>query len=124
MRLLLDTHVFLWWREASGRIEGEATRAITGADAVFLSAASAWEVAIKVALSKLRIPGPLEPAVEESRFEKLPITFAHASVVTSLSPHHRDPFDRMLVAQALAEQLTIVTHDRRFEPYGVPVIWV
>ena len=124
MRLLLDTHVFLWWREANHRIgEGEC-RAIAQADAVHVSAASAWEVAIKVALGKLEIPGPLERAVEESQFEQLPITFAHASAVTGLAPHHGDPFDRMLVAQALVEHLTIVTHDRRFEPYGVPVIWV
>jgi PIN domain nuclease of toxin-antitoxin system len=105
-------------------VKGEERRAISEADDVFVSAASGWEVAIKVALKKLRIPGPLELAVEESRFEKLPITFAHAAVVTGLAPHHRDPFDRMLIAQALAEGLTIVTHDRRFEPYGVPIIWV
>lgn len=99
-------------------------QAISEAETVFVSAASAWEVAIKVALGKLRIPGPFESAVWESRFDELPITFGHASAVTALTPHHRDPFDRMLIAQAMAEHLTIVTHDRRFEPYGIPIIWV
>ena len=123
MRLLLDTHVFLWWRGASDRIPPRVKGAISEADSVFVSAASAWEVAIKVALKKLRIPGPLDQAVAESRFEQLPISFSHASMVTGLVQHHRDPFDRMLVAQALVEGLTVVTHDRRFEPYGVPVLW-
>lgn len=123
MRLLLDTHVFLWWREASPRLNEESVRTIGGADVVFVSSASAWEIAIKVALGKLTIPGPLEAAMEESAFEGLPIMFSHAAAVAALPPHHRDPFDRMLVAQALAEGLTIVTHDRRLEPYGVPVLW-
>ena len=124
MRLLLDTRVFLWWREASPRMKGEARRAIAEADVVFVSAASGWEIAIKVALGKLTIPGPIESAIEESRFEKLPITFRHAGALMSLAPHHRDPFDRMLVAQTFSERLTLVTHDRRFQPYGVPVVWV
>jgi PIN domain nuclease of toxin-antitoxin system len=121
--LLLDTHVFLWWREGNDRIIVEARQSIARADTVFVSAASGWEIAIKVALGRLQIPGDLEPAIEESRFEQMPITFAHAAAVTGLAPHHRDPFDRMLIAQAVVEGLTIVTHDRRFEPYGVSVIW-
>jgi PIN domain nuclease of toxin-antitoxin system len=124
MRLLLDTHVLLWWREASPRIGDEARREIATADDVFVSAASAWEVAIKVALGKLRIPGPLEAAVSDSGFGALPIAFSHAAAVTGLAAHHADPFDRMLIAQAVVEGLTIVTHDRRFAPYGVPIVWV
>jgi PIN domain nuclease of toxin-antitoxin system len=124
VRLLLDTHTFLWWREASSRLTGKARREIARAEVVYVSAASAWEIAIKVALGKLRIPGSLESAVEESRFAPLPITFAHASAVTALAHLHADPFDRMLVAQSLAEGLTLVTHDRGFERYGVPVIRV
>ena len=124
MTLLLDTHVFLWWREANHRLKGKASSAIAEAESVFVSVASGWEIAIKVALKKLTIPGPIEPAIEESRFEKLPITFGHAAALMGLAPHHRDPFDRMLIAQALTEGLTIVTHDRRFELYGVPIIWV
>jgi PIN domain nuclease of toxin-antitoxin system len=124
MRLLLDTHVLLWWREANPRIDGDARRSIATADDVLVSSASAWEVAIKVALGKLRIPAPLEEAVADSGFDALPITFGHAAAVTGLASHHADPFDRMLIAQALVEGLTIVTHDRRFAPYGVPIIWV
>ena len=124
MKLLLDTHVLLWWREASARIGSDVRQAIATADEVVVSAASAWEVAIKVALGKLRIPSPLDDAVRDSGFDALPITFSHAAAVTGLAPHHADPFDRMLIAQALVEQLTIVTHDRRFAPYGIPVIWV
>jgi len=82
------------------------------------------EVAIEVALGKLRIPGALRDGRRGESFDKLPITSSHASAVTALSPHHRDPFDRMLIAQAMTENLTIVTHDRRFEPYGVPIVWV
>jgi PIN domain nuclease of toxin-antitoxin system len=124
LRLLLDTHVFLWWREASVRLGAQVRGAVEGAEVVFVSAASAWEISIKVALGKLTLPGPLASAVEESEFTQLPITFAHAATVTGLPSHHRDPFDRMLIAQALSDGLTIVTHDRRFEAYGAPVIWV
>jgi PIN domain nuclease of toxin-antitoxin system len=124
LKLLLDTHVFLWWREAHRRVRGEAGRAIAEAEVVYVSVASGWEIAIKVGLKKLTIPGPVEPAIEQSQFEKLPITFGHAGSLMGLASHHRDPFDRMLIAQALAEGLTIVTHDRRFEAYGIPIIWV
>ena len=90
---------------------------------MFVSVASAWEIAIKVALRKLRIPGPVEPAVEQSRFQKLLVTFRHAAAVADLPLHHADPFDRMLIAQAQTEELTLVTHDRKLEPYRVPILW-
>jgi PIN domain nuclease of toxin-antitoxin system len=123
VKLLLDTHAFLWWVDEIARIAPEARRAVGVAEAVFVSAASAWEVAIKVKLGRLRTPGPFEDAVEKSRFEKLLIEFRHAAAAGLLVSHHRDPFDRMLVAQAQLEGLTIVTHDRHFEPYGVSIIW-
>ncbi len=123
MRLLLDTHVFLWWREDSPRLGAEARRAIAEAPLCFVSAASAWEVAIKMRLGKLRIPGPFEVAVEESRMSKLAITFAHAAATAELPDYHSDPFDRLLIGQARIEGLTLVTHDRRYEPYRIPVIW-
>lgn len=123
MRLLLDTHVFLWWREDNPRLAPEARGAIADADLCFVSAASAWEVAIKMRLGKIRIPGPFEAAVEDSRMSKLPVTFAHAAATAELPDYHSDPFDRMLIAQARIEGLTLVTHDRRYEPYRVPVIW-
>ena len=86
MNLLLDTYVFLWWREASTRLKRDAKRAISDADTVFVSAASAWEVGIKIALKKLSIPGPLETAVEQSGFEKLLVGFGHAAAGSTLAP--------------------------------------
>ena len=100
-----------------------ARKAIADSDVAFVSAASAWEVAIKIALGKLRIPGPFATAVEASKFGELPFTFRHAALAGALPAHHSDPFDRMLVAQAMSENLTLVTHDRAFSPYGVDVIW-
>lgn len=122
-RLLLDTHVFLWWRADSNRLKRPARRAIAAADIVFVSAASAWEAAIKAALGRLRIPASVESGVADSGFEKLAIAFSHAEIAGALPPHHADPFDRMLVAQARSEGLTLVTHDRRLEPYDVPILW-
>lgn len=120
---LLDTHVFLWWRANDRRLQRSARSAIAEADLVFVSAASAWEAAIKAALGRLHLPDTIEAGVEESGFEKLPIAFSHAEAASALPPHHLDPFDRMLVAQARIEGLTLITHDRRFEPYEVPILW-
>jgi len=121
--LLLDTHVFLWWRADDPRLQQPARSAITQADLVFVSAASAWEAAIKASLGKLDLPDTLESGVEDSGFSKLTITFSHAETAAALPPHHPDPFDRMLVAQARAEGLTLVPHDRKLEPYDVPILW-
>ncbi len=123
MRLLLDTHVFIWWRENNPQLKEEARGAIAEADLVLVSAASAWEITTKVALGKLQVPSPVEQAVEDSGFGKLLVDFSHAAAVAALPHHHADPFDRMLIAQAQVEGLTLVTHDRRFEPYRVPVLW-
>jgi PIN domain nuclease of toxin-antitoxin system len=122
-RLLLDTHVFLWWQADSGKLERAARAAIAGAELVFVSAASAWEAAIKAALGRLRLPASIEEGVVNSGFQKLPIAFAHAEAAAALPPHHTDPFDRMLVAQARIEGLALVTHDRRLAPYGVEIVW-
>ena len=121
--LLLDTHVFLWWRASDPRLGREAKTTIATAGAVFVSAASAWEAAIKEALGRLRLPDRFERGVEESGFERLPITFPHAVRAGGLPPHHRDPFDRMLIAQAQEEGLALVTHDRKLEPYEVEIVW-
>ncbi len=122
-KLLLDTHVFLWWRENNPLLHRKAKSAIADADIVFVSAASAWEAAIKVSLGRLKLPDTVESGVEESGFEKLPITFSHAEEVAALPLYHHDPFDRLLIAQAAAEGLTLVTHDRKLEPYGIPIFW-
>lgn len=124
MKLLLDTHAVLWWRSDDRRLGRPARRAIAAADQVLVSSASAWEVAIKAALGKLRLPGPFEEGVERSGFTQLPISFAHAAAVATLPNHHGDPFDRMLIAQAIVEGCTLVTGDAQFEPYGLPVLWL
>ena len=122
--LLLDTLVFLWWRSQPSKISPDVTRRIAVAEVVFVSAASAWEAAIKAALGKLKLPESFESGVAESGFQQLPIGFGHAGRVSDLPPHHQDPFDRMLVAQAQSEGLTLVSHDRRLAPYDVPILWV
>ena len=122
MRILLDTHVFIWWR-AGRPMQPDAMEAIRTADDVFVSAASAWEVAIKSAAGKIRLGAPFADGVAQSGFVPLPINVAHAEAAGALPSHHRDPFDRMLVAQAKVERLTLVSHDRQLEPYGTTVIW-
>ncbi len=122
--LLLDTHVFLWWRSEPSKIPGRVHEAVASAEIVFVSAASAWEASIKAALGKLSLPESFAAGVAKSHFEQLPIRFGHAEQVTSLPPHHHDPFDRMLIAQALSEGLTLVSHDRHLARYEVPILWV
>ena len=122
-KLLLDTHVFLWWRANDPLLQGKAKSAIADADVVFVSAATAWEAGIKASLGRLDLPDTVEAGVEESGFEKLQIFFSHAAAAAALPPHHDDPFDRMLVAQAVSEGLTLVTHDRKLKAYEVSILW-
>lgn len=123
MKLLLDTHVVVWWVRDDRRLKREALEAIKTADVVWVSAATAMEVAIKESLRRLRVNEPLRATVASDGFMELPVTFQHAAALAGLPFHHTDPFDRMLVAQARVEGATIVTHDRALEPYGVPIIW-
>jgi PIN domain nuclease of toxin-antitoxin system len=122
MRLLLDTHALLWWLADEGLTEQARDAIADPANLVILSAASAWEISIKKALGKLSAPDDLEQQAEESGFSPLPITIAHALAAGRLPRHHDDPFDRMLIAQAFAEGLTIVTHDKRFADYNAPTL--
>lgn len=123
MKLLLDTHVILWWQRDDRRLKKPARRAIATADIVWVSAVSGWEVGIKTALGRLRLDEPFEVLIAADDFTQLPLTLSHANRLMQLAPHHADPFDRMLVAQALSEGATIVSHNRALAPYGVPVIW-
>ena len=122
-RLLLDTHIFLWWRGDPFRLDSVARSQIMTADLVFVSVASAWEAAIKTSLGQLDLPESMEAGVLASGFEKLLITFSHAQRAALLPLHHRDPFDRMLVAQAQTDGLTLVTRDRQMERYDVEILW-
>ena len=122
MRLLLDTHALLWWLADEGMSTQARDAVADPANLVVVSAASAWEISIKKALGKLAAPDDLEHQVDAGGFSPLPISIAHAIAAGQLPRHHEDPFDRMLIAQAFAEGLTVVTHDKRFEDYGVALL--
>ena len=128
MRVLLDTHTFLWWLDGDRRLSRRARNLIADDDhTVLVSAASAWEIATKVRLGKL--PGAIEVAAElpailrQQNFEPLPITVVHALRAGNLPGPHRDPFDRMLIAQAQDEDLALVSNERVFDAYGVRRVW-
>lgn len=123
MRLLLDTHVVLWWQTDDRRLGREARKAIAVADIVWVSAVSGWEASIKAARGRLRLDEKFQFLIAADDFTELPVSLAHAERLRDLPPHHADPFDRLLVAQAIVEKATLVTHDRAIEPYGLPVIW-
>jgi PIN domain nuclease of toxin-antitoxin system len=121
--LLLDTHVVLWWLDDPAALEAPARRLIADPrNRVFVSAAVAWEITIKRQLGKLAAPDDLETALAEERFQHLPITVRHALAVAELPAIHGDPFDRIQIAQALLEGLTIVTRDATIPGYGVPCV--
>jgi PIN domain nuclease of toxin-antitoxin system len=123
VRLLLDTHIYLWWLEDPSLLCDDARIAIADPrNIVFVSAASIVEIAIKQATGKLRIAGHPEQQLESCRFHQLPFTIAHASAFRDLPPIHKDPFDRMLAAQARVEQLTVVTRDKVMRQYDLPSI--
>ena len=127
MKFLLDTHCWLWLQTEPGRLPDDLLEMLADSSSHrYLSAASAWEIAIKHAVGKLPLPEPPALYVPErmrlSRFEELAVTHAHALAVAALPPHHRDPVDRVLVAQARVEGLTLVTADAALEPYDVPML--
>lgn len=120
---LLDTQVFLWCLIDSPRLTPEAREIIADPlNPVYVSAVSSWEIAIKKSIGKLKAPDNIDKIVEEKGFLKLPIYLYHTDRVVELPWHHRDPFDRMLIAQALTENLTIITADKKFEKYKVKLI--
>lgn len=124
MRVLLDTHVWLWMWGEPDKIRNEARNVVEDpATELHVSAASAWEIATKVASGRLRLPSSAEAWLSDSRHRRdvtdVPISFEHAIRAAGLPPHHRDPFDRMLVAQAQAEGLVLVSADAQLEPYEV-----
>jgi PIN domain nuclease of toxin-antitoxin system len=123
MTLLLDTHALLWWLADPKLLSEDARRAIgDGKNTVYVSAAVAWEIAIKRALGKLDAPEDLLAAMAANRFLPLPVTIPHALAVATLPDHHRDPFDRLLIAQALHEGFKLVSRDPHVARYGVPCI--
>lgn len=127
MRLLLDTHALLWWLLDDPALPATARRAIERAEAVYASAASVWEIAIKQRLGKLpelaisvaELPG----LIGQSGFVPLPVHDRHAAAVCALPQHHRDPFDHLLIVQARMEGLTLVSRDAQFKAYGIALKW-
>lgn len=126
MALLLDTHAFLWWVSADARLTVRARRAIAREECL-VSLASCWEMAIKISLEKLQVPGDVGRFIQQqlvlNGFTLLPIALEHVSKITDLPFHDRDPFDRLLAAQAMIEELKIVSSDGVFEKYGVKRVW-
>jgi PIN domain nuclease of toxin-antitoxin system len=122
--LLLDTHVLLWSVGDTDRLSSTAREVLSaGVVPAYVSAASVWELAIKRASGKLKAPDDLLEQIAVAKFGELGVTFEHAMRAGALPPHHGDPFDRMLVAQAQSEKLTLVTNDARIAAYDVPVLW-
>jgi PIN domain nuclease of toxin-antitoxin system len=128
MRFLLDTHAFLWFVLNDSQLSPKALQLIVEpTHDILISSASYWELAIKISLGKYQIPGSfqvwMEQQIAANAFQILPITIAHAATVTILPFHHRDPFDRLLIAQALTEKIAIVSADRVFDSYSVLREW-
>ena len=122
-RLLLDTHALLWWLADDPQLGRKARTLVKDVrNTVMVSAASAWEISIKKAIGKLEAPEGLSNLIEDEGFESLPITFFHGERAGALPLLHRDPFDRMLVAQAQAEGLDVITSDDRIQQYGVQTV--
>jgi len=129
VKLLLDTHAFLWWAFADRKLSRAARTAIEDdvENDVFVSAASAWEIAIKYRIGKLPgarvVADDIAGAILAEGFNQLSVSVRHAQRAGNLNGHHRDPFDRMLIAQALTEDLTLVSNEKAFDAYGVPRLW-
>lgn len=122
-RLLLDTHTLLWWLRDDKKL-GSKTRLLMAdpKNVVYVSAATTWEIAIKKSIGKLNAPEDMDSIVEEEGFSKLPITLFHGQMAGALPELHKDPFDRMLVAQAQSEGLEILSADENISRYGVKVV--
>jgi PIN domain nuclease of toxin-antitoxin system len=127
MKLLLDTHAFLWFVDDSPRLSAQAKALLESDVELLISMASLWEIAVKNSIGKLTLAQPYETFIRQqlaqNSIEILPIKVAHLSVICTLPFHHRDPFDRLLLAQALVEQLPVVSADTVFDMYAVERLW-
>lgn len=127
MKLLLDTHAFMWFVNGDPMLGENAKKSIESKDnSNFLSVASLWEIAIKVNIGKLTLSKPyhtIKQQIEENYIEILPIAFDHTLQIVSMPIYHRDPFDRLIIAQAMAENMTVISKDANFEKYPIKIIW-
>jgi PIN domain nuclease of toxin-antitoxin system len=124
VNLLLDTHVLLWWLSGSRRLHLAARKTIADSARVYVSAATVWEIAIKIVLGKLEFRGEMAEQLAMNNLLSLAVTVPHALAAGALPMHHSDPFDRMLIAQAKLESLTLMTHDVHLREYDVPALVV
>lgn len=127
MKLLLDTHAFLWFIEDSSQLSADAKNLLESDVDLLISAASLWEIAVKISIGKLTLTQPFDVFIPDqltkNAIDLLPIGIPHLALVSTLPLHHRDPFDRLLVAQAIIEQISIMSIDGKFDTYGVQRIW-
>jgi PIN domain nuclease of toxin-antitoxin system len=125
VKLLLDSHTLLWWLMGSSRLSRAARRAISDPEnAIFVSAVTVWELRLKQSLGKLTLPPDFDESLEREEFSQLPLLSAHTKALASLPWHHRDPFDRALIAQCLSEDLRLVTADKTLRNYGDAILAV
>jgi PIN domain nuclease of toxin-antitoxin system len=124
VRLLLDTNALLWWRDESPRLPTRVSDQIRDPDNnIVVSIASLWEIGIKRGLGKLQFLEDFEQVVTDEEFDLLGVTYNHLRVLCELPQHHRDPFDRLLISQSIAERIPVVTNDRAFAAYAVEIVW-
>lgn len=128
MNLLLDSHAFVWWRDEPNNLSPTAFAEISNPNNdVYLSVVTVWELQIKIALNKFTVKGGLEATIKDEQlnngFQILPVELAHALYLENLPLHHKDPFDRLLISQAIVENMTIVSADKHFANYQVNLLW-
>jgi len=128
MNLLLDSHSFVWWRDEPHKLSPTAFAEISNPNNnIFLSVVTVWELQIKIALNKFTVKSKLENAVKEEQqnngFQILPVHLSHALYLENLPPHHKDPFDRLLISQAIVENMTLTSADANFAKYQVNLLW-
>jgi PIN domain nuclease of toxin-antitoxin system len=123
VKLLLDSHAFLWACADDRKLKSDARKAIARADTVYVSVVTAWELTIKARLGRLSMPEPPMTGIARAGFTPLLLEFSHIVQFGTLHAHHGDPFDRMLVAQAMALDARLVTHDVAMRPYGIDIVW-
>lgn len=126
MRILLDTHIFVWWLANDRKLpKGADPLILDPGNEIYVSAGSVWEIAIKAGLGQIQVdPALVVAAIPKSGFQELPVTSRHAIAVGTLPKHHRDPFDRLLVAQSRIEPMHLLTHDRQLAAYGDTILIV
>lgn len=125
MKLLLDTHILLWWLNDDNHLTKKVKNLISDTEnVIYISAASIWEMSIKQQLGKLTLPGDIQTEILQNGFKPLVIDFPHAQLAGTLDPHHKDPFDRMLIAQAKIEEMTLITADPCFSEYDISCLLV